>query len=119
MQLYFYVEIPSHLSFLPSLIARAALLSQAHELETACKEPYSLSSSDAPFRSATTSAAAFLISSISLVTDPPSSTEAVALVSPWPLVVVGVAGVAGVADSSASRRSTSFLALAMFYLHVS
>ena len=43
-----------------------------------------LSSSEAPLRSAITSAAAFFRSSTSLATEPPSSTEAVALVSPWP-----------------------------------
>jgi hypothetical protein len=78
---------------------------------------YCLSSSEAPLRSATTSATAPLTSSTSLVTDPPSATEAVALVSPWPLTWdagVSVAEEAEVA-SSASRRSSSFLALAMFW----
>jgi len=75
-----------------------------------------LSSMEAPFRSAATSEIAPFMRSISLATEPPSSTAAVAFVSPWPLVgadVVGVSGAEGL-DSSASRRSTSALALAMF-----
>ena len=78
-----------------------------------------MSSKEAPFKSAITSAAASLTSSISFLTEPPSSTEAVAFVSPcpWPFVA-GVDGVA-VPESSASRRSTSFLAFAMFCAHVS
>ena len=78
-------------------------------------EAYSLSSREAPFKSAMTSAAALLTSSISLATEPPSSTDAVALVSPLACgVVIGVPGEEPAA-SSASRRSTSFLALAMFW----
>lgn len=73
----------------------------------------SLSWTDAPFRSATTSATAALTSEISLATDPPSSTPAVAFCEWSPLM--GASGVADAgADSSASSRSTSLLALAMF-----
>ena len=72
------------------------------------------SSSVASLRSSAASATAASSSAISFFTDPPSSTEAVALVSPWPLVWAVDVEAAGAA-SSASRRSTSFLALAMFY----
>ncbi len=63
------------------------------------------------------SSSASLMSSISFSTDPPSSTDAVALDSPF--AWIGVTGVAGVEDSSASRRSTSFLAFSMFYFTIS
>jgi hypothetical protein len=75
---------------------------------------YYFSSSEAPLRSATTSAAALFKSSTSLATEPPPSMEAVAFVSPLAWVVVGVEGTELEADSSASRRSTSFFALAIF-----
>jgi len=75
---------------------------------------YALSSSEAPLRSATTSATAPLTSSTSLATEPPSATEAVAFVSPWPLTCyAGVTVGDAAASSSASRRSSSFLAFAM------
>ena len=75
----------------------------------------SLSSREAPFRSATTSEAAAFMGSTSLATDSPSPTEAVGFVSPCPLVaaVVGVLGTED--DSSASRRSTSSFAFAIFF----
>lgn len=63
--------------------------------------------------SAAASAAAASSRAISLATDPPSSTEAVALVSPWPLVLASL-GAGASLESSAFRRSTSFLAFAMF-----
>ncbi|KUJ17143.1 uncharacterized protein LY89DRAFT_72783 [Mollisia scopiformis] len=67
----------------------------------------------AALRSSATSASASFSSSISFATEPPSSTEAVALVSPLACGAGGMLPLAAAA-SSASSRSTSFWAFSMF-----